>query len=189
MNRKLTTALSIVAILAVAAWALGFFGGSDPAVAELQAMADQAFDDNMPDAQQAQFRDQFRQKMESLTPEQRDAFFDANRDRWMLRIEQRMNEFFAMTPADQQKRLDEIIDRMSQPREPRQQNGDRSARGDRGGPRNMTEAQRAERSKRRLDRTSPKMRAQFSEFRKRLETRAEQRGISQLPNWGRGPRG
>jgi hypothetical protein len=42
----------------------------------------------------------------------------------------------------------------------------------------MTEAQRDERSKRRLDQTSPKMRAQFAEFRKRLDNRAKQRGIT-----------
>jgi hypothetical protein len=190
-NRKLVITISTLAVLVIAAWAFGLFGGQDAAVAELQQMADQAFNQDMPEAQQSQFREQFRQRMDSLTPQQREAFFDANRDRWMQRIEQRMNEFFALSPTEQQKRLDEILDRFSQPRENRRRgNGDRSAdRGDRGGWRNMTEAQRDERSKRRLDRTSPKMRAQFAEFRKKLEKRANERGITQLPGWGRGPRG
>jgi len=193
-QRKLIVSLSMVALLAIAAWAFGLFGGADPAVAELQQMADQAFDRDPSDSQQAEFREQFRQRMGALTPEQREAFFDANRDRWMQSMEERMNEFFAMSPTDQQKRLDEILNRMSQPREDRSQNGGNQAgpgdgrgRGDWG---SMTEGQRDERAKRRLDRTSPKMRAQFTEFRKKLEDRAKERGITQLPGWGRGgPRG
>jgi ABC-type transporter MlaC component len=192
-RNKLTGSIAVVAVLFVAAWSFGLFGGTDSAVAELQQMADQAFSQNLTEAQEAQYRDQFRQRMDTLTPEQRDAFFDANRDRWMQRMEQRMDEYFAMTPADQQKRLDEILNRMSQPRERRPEAGGDNTRGGdrgRGGWGNLTEGQRDERSKRRLDRTSPKMRAQFSEFRKQLEDRAKERGITQLPGWGRGgPRG
>ncbi len=51
----------------------------------------------------------------------------------------------------------------------------------------MTEAQREERSKRRLDGTSPKMRAQYAEFRKMLDKRAQERGVK-LPS-GRRPGG
>lgn len=190
-QRKLIIAVSIVGTLAVAAWAFGFLGGTDPAIAELQQVADQAFGQDLSVAQEAELRQQFRQKMDGLTPEQRESFFDANRDRWMQRMETRMNEFFAMSPAEQQKRLDEIIDQMNRPRESRTQNGggeQRAGRGDRGGWGNMTEAQRDERSKRRLDQTSPKMRAQFTELRKKLEVRAKERGISQLPGWGPGGR-
>jgi hypothetical protein len=186
-KRNLAIGAVVIAVLAVAAWLFGFFGGTDPAVAKLQEMADQAFDSNLSEAQQDQMRDQFRQQMQALTPQQRDAFFDANRDRWMGRAEQRMDQFFAMSQQDQQKRLDEILNRMSQPREnrgPEAGRGDRGGGGDRGGWRNMTEAQREERSKRRLDSTSPKMRAQMSEFRKRLTERAKERGMPEPPGWG-----
>jgi type I site-specific restriction-modification system R (restriction) subunit len=184
-KRKLTIGVAILLMLAVGAWAFGLFGGADPAVAKLQEMADQAFNSNMPEAQQDQMRDQFRQQMQALTPQQRDAFFDANRGRWMERAEQRMDEFFAMSQQEQQKRLDEILNRMSQPRENRGREAGRGDRGGRGGWQNMTEAQREERSKRRLDSTSPRMRAQMSEFRKKLADRAKQRGMGDLPNrWG-----
>jgi hypothetical protein len=183
-QRNLIITVLIVGTLAVAAWAFGFLGGTDPAIAELQQMAAQAFGQDLSVAQEAELRQQFRQKMDGLTPEQRESFFDANRDRWMQRMETRMNGFFAMSPAEQQKRLDGIIDQMNRPRDSRAQNGG----GDRGGWGNMTEAQRDERSKRRLDQTSPKMRAQFTEFRKKLEVRAKERGISQLPGWGPGGR-
>jgi hypothetical protein len=186
-KRKLMIGVTVLLLLAAGAWAFGLFGGTDPAVAELQRMAEQAFDSNLPEAQQDQLRDQFRQQIQSLTPQQRDAFFDANRDRWIQRAEQRMDEFFALSRQDQQQRLDEILNRMAQPRENRPREagrGDRGDRGGRGGWRNMTEAQREERSKRRLDQTSPKMRAQFSEFRKRLSERAKERGMPEPPGWG-----
>jgi hypothetical protein len=41
----------------------------------------------------------------------------------------------------------------------------------------MSDAARQARSKQRLDNTSPKQRAQFAEFRRQLDTRAQQRGI------------
>lgn len=140
-------------------------------------------DDSLPQAQRDQLRGQFRQQMESLSEDQRQAFFEANRGEWMARSQQRMNEFFAMSKAEQQKRLDEILNRMTQPR-----NGNQNARGNRngGGPggRNMSEAQREERSKRRIENTDPKMRAQFSEFRRMLGDRAQQRGIKLDPGRG-----
>jgi hypothetical protein len=187
-KRKLIIGAATVAVLAVVACAWGFLGGTDPAVAELQQMAEKAFDSDMPESQRDQFRDDFRERMRALSDNQRQAFFDANRDRWMQRIEERMDEFFALPAAEQQKRLDEILDRMSRPREDRSQGADRGDRGrDSRGPgnwANMTEAQRDERSKRRLDQTSPKLRAQFSEFRRRLDERSKQRGMGERPRRG-----
>jgi len=167
-------------LTAIAAWSFGLFGGTDPAIAKLQEIGDQMQDKNLSDAQRNQLRDDFRQNMRSMTDDQRRAFFDANRDQWTGRIQQRMDEYFAMSKAYQQKRLDEILNRMAQGRNSAQQNtngGNRSANNNRGGGRNMSDAQREQRSKERLDRTSPKMRAQFAEFRKQLENRAQQRGV------------
>lgn len=165
-------------LTAIGAWSFGLFGGTDPAVAKLREIGDQMQDKNLSDAQRNQLRDDFRQNMRSMTDDQRRAFFDANRDQWTGRIQQRMDEYFAMSKADQQKRLDEILNRIVQGRNAAQQNGgNRSANNNRGGGRNMSDAQREQRSKERLDRTSPKMRAQFAEFRKQLENRAQQRGV------------
>jgi hypothetical protein len=189
MNKRNCIIAGAVVILAVAAaWMFGLFGGMDPAVAELQQMGAQMFDQNLSEAQRDQLRSDFRQRIGALSDDQRRAFFDASRVQWQARTEQRMNEFFTLSAADQQKRLDDIINRMQQPRQDRGQDrgGRNGARRDgaRGGWGNMTEAQRDERSKRRLDQTSPKMRAQFTEFRRRLEERAKQRGINDLPGWG-----
>jgi hypothetical protein len=193
VNKRRAVISSVVTMLlvGVAAWAFGFFSRTDPAVAELQEIGSQMWDRNLPDAQRNQLRTDFRQRMESMTEDQRRAFFDANREQWDGRIRERMDEFFAMSKADQQKRLDEILNRIMQARNSPQPNA--NDRGNRGSGRSMTDAQRDERSKRRLDRTTPKMRAQFAEFRKQLDKRAQQRGIQLGDQRGRGfggfPRG
>ena len=183
MNKRkaiISTLLTIL-LVGVTAWAFGFFTRTDPAIAKLQEIGNQMQDKSLSDAQRNQLRDDFRQNMRSMTDDQRRAFFDANRGQWTGRMQQRMDEYFAMSKADQQKRLDDIINRAVAARNSSQQgNGQAANRGNRGGNRggrNMTDAQREQRSKERLDRTSPKMRAQVAEFRKQLDTRAQQRGI------------
>jgi hypothetical protein len=188
MDRRRIMIIAFVLFLtAMAAWAFGFIGGTDPAVAELEQFRDQMLDRNLSEAERQQFRQDFRQRIESLTDDQRRIFFSSGREFRMERAEQRMDEFFAMSPADQQRQLDEMLNRMIARRNERaldqnsrgqQRDGARrSGGGERGNRAGMTEAQRDERSKRRLDRTSPKMRAQFAEFRRRLDGRARQRGI------------
>jgi hypothetical protein len=191
MNKRKMIISMVLTILLVglAAWAFGFFNRTDSAIAELQQIGNQMSDRNLNDAQRNQLRSDFRQRMDSMTQEQRRAFFDANRDQWAGRAQQRMDEFFAMSKAEQQKRLDEILNRVLQAKNSQQPNsngqGNRGANNSRGG-RNMTDAQREQRSKQRLDRTTPKMRAQATEFRKQLEARAQQRGIQLGDQRGRG---
>jgi hypothetical protein len=187
-RRNVIAGLVAVLLAAVAAWALGFIG-TDPAVAELQTLQEQMSDESLSESQRDALRDNFRDRMRSLSDEQRRAFFDANRGQWQGRMEQRMSEFFAMSPADQRRRLDEMIDRMRQPRAPRAQNTTRDGRGagqGRGNWANMSDAQRDERAKRRLDRSSATQRAQMTEFRRRLVERAKERGIGDLPSGRRG---
>ena len=126
-----------ILVLVAAAWGFGLFGGTDPAIAKLQEIGDQMSDKNLPEAQRDQLRDQFRQQMQSMTDDQRRAFFDANRDQWAARSAERMNEFFAMSKADQQKRLDEIINQMNRPRDNQRNNGGNAnnSNGGRGGAR------------------------------------------------------
>jgi hypothetical protein len=195
MNKRraaISGALALV-LVGIAAWAFGFFSGTDPAVAELQQLGSQMWDKNMPDAQRNQMRDEFRQRMDSMTEDQRRAFFNSSREQWSQRSQQRMDEYFKLPKAEQTKRLDEILDRMVKGRNSQQQNASATQANQNGGRGNanrgnrgsMTDAQREERSKKRLDRSTPKMRAQFTEFRKQLETRAQQRGIN-MGDPGRG---
>jgi hypothetical protein len=198
-KRNISIAAVLILLLIGASWAFGLFGGTDPAVAELQQMRDQMFDRNLPDDQRQQFRDQFRERMGSLSDAQRRALFDSGREVWQKREQQRMNEFFAMSPVDQRKRLDQTIDDMLKRQKERAQNananngqangGNGGGRGNRG---NMTDAQREQRAKQRLDRSTPIQRAQREEYRRMLESRARDRGID--PNslgrgWPGGGRG
>lgn len=196
-RRGILSGVLTLVLVGFAAWALGFFHSTDPAIAELQDLSGKMRDASLTDAQRNQMRTEFRQRLGSISEEQRRAFFNANRNEWNQRTQQRMDEYFAMSKADQQKRLDEILNRMVQSRNSQQQQnangqGGRGANGNRGG-RNMTDAERQQRSKQRLDNTTPKQRAQFAEFRKQLDTRAAQRGIQLGDQRGRGfggfPRG
>jgi hypothetical protein len=194
-KRKAVIGGVIVLMFGLAAWCFGFFGGADPALAKLHELGGQMADKSLTDAQRKELRGQFREQMQTLSDDQRHAFFQANRGDWEARQAQRMDEFFAMSKADQQKRLDEILNRMAQAQSQSGQpngssqlaNGGNSGRANGAKQRgSMTEEQREERSKRRLDNTNPKQRAQFSQFRKMLDQRALQRGISPP---GRGARG
>ncbi len=184
-KRKATIGGLVVALLGIAAWAFGLFGG-DPAIAKLHDLGAQMRDTNLTAAQRDQLRGEFRQEIQSLTDAQRHAFFESNRGQWESRTTQRMNEFFAMSKADQTKRLDEIIDRMLKPSTGGQNATNRNGSGNRAG---MTDAQREQRSKQRIENSNPNTRAQSSEFRRMLDQRVQQRGITLPPGRGFGLRG
>jgi hypothetical protein len=194
-KRKASIAVVGVLLLALGAWALGLVDGPDPEIAALLQLRDQLSDRSLPDNERRQLRDSFRARLDTLSDEQRREFFQNGRQFWMQRTELRMDEFFAMPAADQQRQLDEMLDRMATRRNsPPRANGQpwravAGQQGDGGRRGNMTDAQRDERAKRRLDRSSPKMRAQFAEFRRRLNERAQQRGINPGNLPGRFPRG
>jgi hypothetical protein len=170
------------------AWWLGWFGlGVDSELAALQQKRDELFErrETMSDAERRAAFDQFRQQMDGLSDDQRREFFRGGREQFQLAMRERLNEFFTLTAAEQNRALDETIDEMRERRE----NRDRSAgerRGGRGGPRGgSTDAQREERRKSRLDRSDPQLRARMSEYRRRLDERMAQRGMEPV----RGGRG
>lgn len=192
--------IGVIAVLFIAigaAWALGYFHRTDPAFAELQQLRDQMR--AAPEADRQALRDQFRQKIEGLSDDQRREFFQSNRGQFRQDMRRQMNEFFAMSPADQKKRLDEMIDRMQQRQKQRQAQG-----GGQGGPGGgggfggggggggggnrtaQTDGQREQRQKSRLDNSDPVERAQQDKFRQMMGDRMQQRGI-QPGQGGGGP--
>ena len=191
-KRKLSVAAVVIVLVAAgAAWALGMFGGDQ--FAELNQLRDQmAASRDLPDDQRQQLREQFRAQIDSLSESQRQQFFASNRDQWMQNAQQRMDEFFALPAGERQARLDQMIDRMIERERERQQNPNADTRGPgrggRGGA-NLTDAQREQRAKQRLDRSTPKMRAQRDEFRRQLTERMQQRGIPSDSLRGGGFRG
>ena len=193
MDKK-KTIIGVIAVLFIAigaAWAMGYFHRTDPAFAELQQLRDQMR--TAPEADRQGLRDQFRQKMEGLTDDQRREFFQSNRGQFRQDMRRQMNEFFAMSPADQKKRLDEMIDRNIKRQKDRAAQG-----GGQGGPGGgggfggggnrtaQTDGQREQRQKSRLDNSDPVERAQQDKFRQMMGDRMQQRGI-QPGQGGGGP--
>lgn len=159
---------------------------TDPVVAEMQQLRDQIR--NAPEGERRAQWDSFRDRMDGLTEAQRRAVFDSGRNQWQRFGQERMDEFFQLPPGEQRKRLDEIIDRMQRRGQNRNANaGNRGGggRGGWGGGRNMTEAQRDQRRKEMISNTTPKMRAQFDQFRQMLGDRMKERGVT--PPAGGGP--
>lgn len=173
MNKRTTIVSGVVLLLVIVAATWAYFR-ADPVVAEMQQLRDEMMANrDLPEADRRAQWDNFRQRMDSLSDAQRRAVWDGGRERFGR---QRMDEFFQLPRAEQQKRLDQIIDRM----QARQNNG-----GGRGGPgrggRNMSEAQRDQRRKEMISRTDPKMRAQFDQFRQMMGQRMKERGIQGNP--------
>ena len=180
-KRKTAIGAVTMALVLGVGWALGFFDRSDPEVLELQKMRDEAFDrrDQISEEERrTQFR-AIRERVEDLSEDQRRAFHEGLRERF----QQRMEQFFAMLPEEQTERLDELIDRMEERRANRDQAGGGGRPG--GGRGDMTAAQRDQRRKERLDRTTPDMRAKMDRFREMLNDRREQRGLDPIEG-GRG---
>ena len=186
MNKRKTVIGVVTLLIAVGAgWALGFFDQIDPEVAELQQLRDEAFqrrDQLTEEERRAQFR-AVRERVDGLSEDQRRAFHEGGRERFQQMMLQRMDEFYEMSPEEQAEKLDENIDRMEERRANRDQAGG-GGRPDRGRG-DMTAAQRDQRSKERLDRSTPEMRAKMDQFRDMMNERREQRGLEPI----RGGRG
>ena len=81
--RKVAIAVTIVLVAVGAAWALGYIGGTDPVVAEMQQLRDQMFDNrDLPEDKRRTQWQNFRKRMDGLTDAQRDALRDGGRERW-----------------------------------------------------------------------------------------------------------
>jgi uncharacterized membrane protein len=120
----------------------------------------------------------------NLSEAQREQLHQNMRPMMERRMEQHMDEFFALPPEKRNEFLDRQIDRMQQgfgrgqrpqgsenpPREARPDGRGGSGRHGRGG---FT----PERMKRMLERTSPERRAKFVEFMKAMRKRMQERGI------------
>lgn len=186
--------VSLVLLMVGVGWAMGYFAGEDPQIAELERMRDENFN-NQEGLSREQRREQwnsYREKERALSPEQREELSKRSRPFFQKMANERMNEFFALSPEEQTKRLDEIIDRMESWRKERSQGegggGSQDGRGGRGSQwQQMSQQQRDRKRQERLDQTTPEMRAKFDRFRDMMNERREQRGLD--PVSGRGPWG
>jgi hypothetical protein len=187
-NRNIAgiTALCITALLW--AWTLGWFSGKkysdDPKVAELEKLVDKNAPklDQMSEDEKRAGRDDFRQRMQGLTPEQRQAVMEGIMPMMVpmmaKQFEVHYDEFMKKSREEQRKELDKRIDEME------------SQKGKGGGPpggmRDMDPAKAEAFRKKMLDWTTPDQRAKFENGIRLFNERRAERGLPPIQAPGRG---
>ncbi|MEM8865882.1 MAG: hypothetical protein AAGF31_10100 [Planctomycetota bacterium] len=187
---RIAIAATSVALLAAAAWGFGLFGGEDGEVEAIrQQMANRS---ELSEADQQAVRDRIR----NLSDNQRQQLFRPMMQAGFDRMRQRYNDLLAMPDDQRRAELDRMIDQMEDRRrewEARRAEREanrgagggegRGAGGGEGGRRGfsqMSEAERDQRRKGMLDRTSPEMRATVTSMMNMVNDRREERGMEPL---------
>ncbi len=202
------TILITIAILLIAAfgWAWATREPEEPeAVTEAKAVLETALDaekiEEQSDEQRMETFKKLREMADAMPEEQRDQFRKAAQGIFISFMQQRLDQFFELPPEEQTKKLDQWIDRMEAGRARREERrkereqstaadagetGESPATSDAGEGRrrspfgDVTPEKREERHRRRLDSTTPKMRAQFQEFFRMLNERRKERGMPEM---------
>ena len=177
MNRKhVIGGIALLLLLLLGVW---WFRGEDAEVAALREQMENR--EEMSDAD----RQAFGERMRSLSDAQRRQLFEPMMQARQAEMQQRVYALMSMPEAQRRAELDKWIDGMEQRRSQWQGRG--GPRG--GGPGNggggpprgeMTSAQRAQRGKGRLDRSTPEMRATMTQFFKMVKERREERGMEPI---------
>ncbi len=176
---RIATGVTAITVVGLVAWYLGWFGGdrysSDPAVAELQELRDQQFakSDQMSENQQQSAREDFRQRMEGLTENQRRAFFESSAPLFMKMFLRQIDRFLALSPEEQRAEMDRRIAEMQA------RGGPPGAGSQQPDPQQMDQMR-----KRMLDWTTPEDRAKFESFMTKFSDRMKERGINPGPGGG-----
>lgn len=191
-NRNLGGIVALAVTALVWAWTLGWFSGKkysdDPQVAELQKLVAENVPklDKMSDEQKRAGRDDFRQRMQGLSPEQRQVVMESAMPLFVplmaKQFETRYDEFMKKSPAEQRKDLDKEIDRM----EANKGKGGPGGGPGGGGPPNIDAKKADEFRKKMLDWTSPEQRAKFENGIRMVNERRQERGLPPMQPPGRG---
>jgi hypothetical protein len=143
-----------------------------------------------PEERKARF-EAFRSEVKQLTEGQKRELFAPMREKRKAE----MNRYFAMSPREKTKYLDDLIDRSEKMKKEWEQKGKANGGGPGGGPgggfgfgpggggggKASTPQEKETRRKQALDNTSPEERAQRDQFRRDLDNRRRQRGLSVTP--------
>lgn len=176
---KWLAAVAVLLLVGGVAWALRG-DGVDPAIAALESQRAKAFSDTATDAD----RDAFREQIRALSDDQRQQFFQRSRPEMQARMTERMNALFALPPEQIQREARQRAADVVAARKQRENRPDDGRGGPPwGGGDQMTEAQRDQRRKERLDYIDPSARGQMSEFRRLVDS--ELKAMGQEPLSGR----
>ncbi|MEM8947047.1 MAG: hypothetical protein AAGD11_17875 [Planctomycetota bacterium] len=179
-KKHIIVATLIVALLAGVGWAL--WSGDDAEMVEAKQMQSEMLQkmESMSPDERRESRDNFRQMAQGLSEDQRRQLGEGFRRFFM----QRMDQLLAMPREQQIQEIDQLIQRME---ERRQSGGGGEGRPDRGRG-GGSQAERDQRHKQMLDRTSPDQRAKMDKIKDLINDRREELGLEPMKG-GRPPFG
>lgn len=175
----------VLGLALLVAWAWGVFDGDDtlsddPTVAEIQREMRQVAE--LPEEERREAFRGMRGRGDDLTDEQRMELFESSIPMWEPFMRKQLDEFFAKTPEEQRKQIDEEIDRMQEFR--RNNPGANGPGNGRGGPQ-MSPDQMDEFMKRMVAHLSPDVRAGFEIRINMFNDRLKERGLPPIGPPGR----
>jgi hypothetical protein len=173
-NRGVFGGAIAIALLILSAWAFGWLETTDPIVAELQQLRDDgiARHDQMTDKEKKASKEIFGERIKQLPKEQQLQFFESSMPLYMKMAEARIDRFLALTPEEQNAELDKKIDQMQASQAQKPSNTNQNADWAKKSP-DEIDAWR----KKKLDWTTPELRAKFEIAKQKYSDRLEQRGI------------
>jgi hypothetical protein len=182
-TKLIAAGVGLAASIALAAWLLGFFENddnlsADPEVAELQREIGEFRNQEERPEPTDDMRNAFRQRMEQLTPQQREEFFLSMMQTFAPMMEKRLSDFFALTEDEQRAQIDREIDAMQSMG--RQGAGGRAPFGG-GRPGGNVDPQRMQSMMKRMNaHTSPEMRAMMDTRMRMMNNRLAERGLEPM---------
>jgi len=162
---RLGTGLALLLILGLVLW----FFWPNPHIARAEALRDQLGQEGLTSEQRGELFGRLRQEMRKIPAEER-----ANL--WREQRQKQMEAYRGLSDKEKKAYLDRMIDRMQQWRQQMQANGN-TLNGPQAGWRRLSQEERDQRRKARLDWTTPEDRAERAQFRHDLQVRMQQRGF------------
>jgi hypothetical protein len=152
-------------------------------LARARDLRDRLSSGNLSGEERQQVRGQLRRELQLIPPDQR-------RNLWRERQRQMLEEYFALSAKDKRASLDRIIEQAEAARAERQQTANKNDSGaSQNAPnrRNLSQEERDQRRKARLDYSTPEERVLRHEFFHDLQARRQQLGLPTRGPWGRSP--
>ncbi len=181
--------LIAVALLVAGAWWMGWFHREDPLVVQTKAVMEKPREEQSKEDRDA-LRSAWDERTKGMTPEQRQAMFETMMPImvpiFMQRFEQEYDKFIVMSPAEQQKKLDERIDAMQKGMRNRPEGGMGGGPGGGGGRPQMDPKKMGEFQKKLLAYTTPEQRSKFDNGIRMFTNRMKERGLTPPPMPGGG---
>ena len=189
-KRTIAGGIALLGMLLAAAWWMGWLDGESADITQIKQLAVQPPSED----RDKQMREVVREKMQGMTPEQRQSYFESMAPVFIplmaMQFEQRYDAHMAKSPEEQRKALDQVIDQMENGRRGAQQQQQSRPPGQAGGGgarRTMDPKKADEMRKKMLAYVTPQQRSKFDNGIQMLNQRRKERGLEPIkpPGGGR----